>query len=102
MREGEKPLPESTIDHYLHNSKAFICETKKESFRRIDPKTGYQETNGSGEKMRTSTTALVFYYDMLGISIDMQVSKPEDEDEPGMIPSDPEYETDMNPPVPPF
>jgi hypothetical protein len=52
--------------------------------------------------MRTSTTALVFYYDMLGISIDLPVNKPEDEDEPGMIPSDPEYETDMNPPVPPF
>lgn len=99
IREGEKPLPESTIDHYLHNSKAFICETKKESFRRMDPKTGAQETNMSGEKMRTSTTALVFYYDMIGINIEMEQGE---EEEISSIPADPDYTTDMNPPVPPF
>jgi len=82
LREGDKPLPESTIEHYLHNSKAFLFETKKESFKKIDPRTGQQETQvteetGSyGEKIlktkkkRTSTTAFVFDYSFLNISIE--------------------------------
>lgn len=71
-QEGEKPLPESTVDYYLTNSKSFICETKKEGFRRIDPKTGIQENNEKGEKMRTSTTSLVFDYELLNISIEAE------------------------------
>ena len=69
LREGDKPLPESTVEYYLKNSAAFICETKKESFKKIDPKNGIQETNEAGEKKRTSTTALVFNYSKLGLSI---------------------------------
>jgi hypothetical protein len=107
MREGEKPLPESTVDHYLHNSKAFICETKKESFRRIDPKTGQQENDGKGNSLRTSTTALVFDYDMVGIDIKMERQKQSDVDEESKQTEDPEipdetYSRDMNPPSTPF
>jgi len=69
LREGDKPLPESTIEYYLKNSPAFVFETKKESFQKIDPKTGKQETTDAGEKKRTSTTALVFRYDKLNINI---------------------------------
>jgi hypothetical protein len=69
LREGDKPLPESTIEYYLKNSSTFIAETKKESFKKIDPKTGMQETNESGEKKRTSTTALVFNYGKLALNI---------------------------------
>ena len=82
LREGDKPLPESTIEYYLRNSKAFLFETKKESFKKIDPRTGLQETEALekigayGEKIvdtkktRTSTTAFVFDYDLLNISIE--------------------------------
>jgi hypothetical protein len=69
LREGDKPLPDSTIEYYLKNSPAFIFETKKESFQKIDPKTGVQETAEGGEKKRTSTTALVFHYERLNITI---------------------------------
>ena len=69
LREGDKPLPESTVEYYLKNSAAFICETKKESFKKIDPKTGHQEENDAGQKKRTSTTALVFNMGKLGLSI---------------------------------
>lgn len=72
LREGDKPLPDSTVRYYLLNSKAFICETKKESFKRMDLKTGFQATNESGHKLRTSTTALVFDYDMIDINIDSE------------------------------
>lgn len=78
LREGDKPLPESTIEYYLRNSKAFMFETKKESFKKIDPKTGLQEVvkgmvNGVEQvtgKKRTSTTAFVFDYSLLNISIE--------------------------------
>lgn len=74
LREGDKPMPESTIEYYLRNSKAFLFETKKESFKKIDPRTGMQEkiTEGTnlGKNKRTSTTAFVFDYDMLNISIE--------------------------------
>ena len=69
LREGDKPLPESTIAYYLKNSPAFICETKKESFRKIDPKTGQQESDDAGAKKRTSTTAMVFYIAKTGLQI---------------------------------
>jgi DNA primase len=69
LKEGEKPMPDSTIEYYLKNSPAFICETKKESFKKIDPKTNTQETDEKGEKKRTSTTALVFDLDKTNLSI---------------------------------
>lgn len=82
LREGDKPLPEATIEYYLKNSKAFLFETKKESFKKIDPRTGQQEVqmetvmvNGvpveqvKGKK-RTSTTAFVFDYSLLNISVE--------------------------------
>ena len=69
-RENDKPLPESTIEYYLRNSKAFLFETKKESFKKIDPRTGAQEKNELGKNKRTSTTAFVFDYSLLNISIE--------------------------------
>ena len=69
LREGDKPMPESTVEYYLKNSSAFVCETKKESFKKIDPKTNQQEQNESGEKKRTSTTALIFEIEKTGLSI---------------------------------
>jgi len=69
LREGDKPLPESTIEYYLRNSAAFVCETKKESFKKIDPKTGAQESDDSGAKKRTSTTALIFYVAKTGLML---------------------------------
>lgn len=72
IREGDKPLPESTVEYYLRNSPAFICETKKESFKKIDPKTGVQEYGENGSKKRTSTTALVFNNKMLNMSVSTQ------------------------------
>lgn len=70
LREGDKPLPDSTIEYYLKNSGAFVFETKKESFQKIDPKTGMQEIAEGGDKKRTSTTALVFYYEKLNITLE--------------------------------
>jgi DNA primase len=69
LREGDKPLPESTVEYYLKNSAAFEFETKKESFKKIDPKTGFQEQDDAGNKKRTSTTALVFNNKKLGMNI---------------------------------
>lgn len=69
LREGDKPLPESTIEYYLRNSAAFVCETKKESFQKIDPKTGLQENDEAGKAKRTSTTALIFYADKTGLQL---------------------------------
>ncbi|HZK69847.1 MAG TPA: hypothetical protein VFC36_09695, partial [Paludibacter sp.] len=69
LREGDKPLPEATIEHYLKNSAAFVCETKKESFKKIDPKTGQQESDETGAKKRTSTTAMIFYVEKTGLMI---------------------------------
>ena len=93
LREGDKPLPESTIEYYLKNSKAFIFETKKEGFKKIDPRTGQQEveivesTGPNGEritnskKKRTSTTAFIFDYDLLNISIETNGGEPENSQE---------------------
>lgn len=69
LREGDKPLPESTIEYYLKNCQAFVCETKKESFKKVDPKTGTQEVDDAGAKKRTSTTALIFNLEKTGIMI---------------------------------
>jgi DNA primase catalytic core len=77
LREGDKPLPDSTIDYYLRNSAAFICETKKESFKKIDPRTGAQEIDDAGQKKRTSTTALVFDYDKLNITVGSEAEQME-------------------------
>lgn len=67
-KEGDKPLPETTIEYYLRNSKAFLVETKKESFKKIDPRTGQQEEH-DGKKLRTSTTAMLFDLDVLGLTV---------------------------------
>jgi DNA primase len=67
-REGDKSLPDSTILYYLKNSQAFIFETKKESFKKMDPKTGMQ-VEKDGEKKRTSTTALLFDLEKLDITL---------------------------------
>lgn len=70
MNEGDKPLPDATVEYYLKNSSAFICDTKKVSFKKMDAKNGYQEYNEKGNKKFTSTTAFVFYFDKLNLSID--------------------------------
>ncbi|PXZ44736.1 DNA primase [Sanguibacteroides justesenii] len=69
LKEGEKPLPESTIQSYLKNTKAFICDTKKVYFNRVDPKTGIQELDENKKKKYTSTSAFVFDYSLLPLSI---------------------------------
>jgi len=69
LKEGDKPLPESTIEHYLRNSAAFICETKKESFKKIDIRTNRQEEGSDGQKKYTSTTAMVFDLDLTRLSV---------------------------------
>lgn len=81
LREGGQPLPDSTILSYLKNSKAFVCETKKEQFKKIDTKTGIQEQR-DGAKLRTSTTALVFEYDKLPLSIQSESESTIEPEEP--------------------
>ncbi|WP_075603943.1 DNA primase [Saccharicrinis aurantiacus] len=71
LREGDKPLPDATVEYYLRNSPAFICDTKKVSFKKIDAKTGCQEFDELGNKRFTSTTAFVFHLDMLNVSIEV-------------------------------
>ncbi|NQU87031.1 MAG: hypothetical protein HQ541_14845, partial [Mariniphaga sp.] len=68
LREGDKPLPDSTVEYYLKNCPAFLFSTKKESFKKIDPKSGIQEES-DGKKKYTSTSALVFDLDLLDITI---------------------------------
>ncbi len=70
LREGDKPLPEATVEYYLKNSPSFICDTKKVSFKKIDAKTGYQEIDDQGNKKFTSTTAFVFYLDQLNLNLE--------------------------------
>jgi len=70
LREGDKPLPDATMEYYLKNSPAFICDTKKVSFKKMDAKSGYQEIDEKGNKKYTSTTALVFYLDKLNLNLD--------------------------------
>lgn len=69
LKEGDKPLPESTIEHYLRNSKAFVFETKKESFKKIDIRTNRQEEGPDGQKKYTCTTAMVFDLELTKLSV---------------------------------
>ncbi len=69
LREGDKPLPNATVEYYLKNSPAFICDSKKVSFKKIDAKSGYQEHDEKGNKKYTSTTAFVFYLDKLNLDL---------------------------------
>lgn len=73
-KEGAQPLPDSSIEYYLKNSKAFVCDTKKESFKKIDIKHGIILTDEKGYEKRTSTSAMVFDFDKLGISMGQVVS----------------------------
>ena len=77
LREGDKPLPDATVEYYLKNSPAFVCDTKKVYFKKIDAKTGYQERDNHGKGKFTYTTAFVFYLDELNISIN-DAKAPED------------------------
>jgi hypothetical protein len=70
LREGDKPLPDATVEYYLKNSPAYICDTKKVSFKKIDAKSGMQEYDENGVKKFTSTTAFVFYIDQLNLSME--------------------------------
>ncbi|MCU4176436.1 DNA primase [Carboxylicivirga sp. N1Y90] len=72
LREGDKPLPDATVEYYLKNSPAFICDTKKVSFKKMDAKSGYQEYDERGNKKYTSTTAFVFYLDKLNLNLDTE------------------------------
>ena len=45
LREGDKPLPDATVEYYLKNSPAFICDSKKVSFKKMDAKSGYRITS---------------------------------------------------------
>jgi hypothetical protein len=72
LREGDKPLPDATVEYYLRNSPAFICDTKKVYFRKIDAKTGCQEYDENGNKKFTYTSAFVLYLDKLNLSLDKE------------------------------
>jgi len=65
-----QPLPDATVEYYLKNSPAYICDTKKVSFKKIDAKSGMQEYDENGNKKFTSTTAFVFYIDQLNLSME--------------------------------
>ena len=69
LREGDKPLPDATVEYYLRNSPAYLCDTKKVSFRKINSKNGFQEFDDNGNMKYTSTTAHVFNLDMLNLNI---------------------------------
>jgi len=68
---GQKPMPASTLKFYLTNpgTPELVCETKKESFQKIDPSTGKQECNELGVKKRTSTSALIFEMEKTGLQL---------------------------------
>jgi len=103
QQEGEKPMPESTVEYYLKNSNAFICETKKEAFKKIDPRTGQQEETESGQKKRTSTTALVFDYDKIPINIQQETDEYDPANDPDTVfgSGSEVSQTDLNPPFTP-
>lgn len=69
LREGDKPLPAATVEYYLKNSPAFICDTKKVYFKKFDAKNGYPEIDEKGNKKFTYTSAFVFYLDKLNLNI---------------------------------
>ncbi|MBP3420469.1 MAG: DNA primase [Marinifilaceae bacterium] len=68
LKEGNRPLPSSTLLSYLVHSKAFICNTTRCTFKQIDPKTGIQVCK-EGKKMRTTGAALVFDYEQLPLHL---------------------------------
>ena len=70
LREGDKPLPDATVEYYLRHSPAFICDCKKVSFQKIDAKSGMQEYSEGGKKKYTSTSAFIFDLDKLDLSIE--------------------------------
>ena len=72
LREGDKPLPDATVEYYLRNSPAFICDTKKVSFKKMDAKTGSQEYKPDGKPKYTCTTAFVFYLEKLNLSVEKE------------------------------
>jgi len=74
LREGDKPLPDATVVSYLKNSPSNNCDSKKVSFKKIDAKSGYQETDEKGNKKFTSTTAFVFYLNKLNLNIEIEES----------------------------
>jgi hypothetical protein len=69
LREGDRPLPDATVEYYLKNSPAFICDTKKVYFKKFDAKSGMPEYDENGNKKFTYTSAFVFYLDKLNLSI---------------------------------
>jgi len=89
LHEGDKPLPESTIEYYLRNCDPFLFETKKESFKKIDPKTGYHEKEDSSEKKKyTSTSALVFDFTKLNLSLNTDKETSENDGIPVIKPEE--------------
>jgi len=82
-KEDDNPLPADSVEFYLRNCEAFLFETKKESFKKIDPKTGHHEQvvkdNGAIKKKYTSTSALVFDLDKLNLSLnELEAPTPEE------------------------
>jgi hypothetical protein len=69
LREGDKPLPDATVEYYLKNSPAFVCDTKKVYFKKFDAKSGMHEYDENGNKKFTYTSAYVFYLDKLNLNI---------------------------------
>jgi hypothetical protein len=74
LREGDSPMPDATIDYYLRNSPAFICGTKKESFKKMDAKTGCQLYYPNGKGRFTNTSAYVFRLDGLGLNLEVTLA----------------------------
>lgn len=75
LHEGDKPLPDATVEYYLKNNPAFICDTKKVYFKKFDAQSGIHEYDEKGNKKFTNTTAFVFYLDKLNLNIDKEKSK---------------------------
>ena len=70
LREGDKPLPDATVEYYLKNSPSFICDCKKVYFKKFDAKSGCPEYDGNGNIKKTYTTAFVFYLDKVNLTLD--------------------------------
>jgi DNA primase len=70
-QEGNHPLPESTITNYLENDKAFICTSRKQNFKKFDPKTNSVVRGEDGRAKYNSTTAFVFEYEKLNVDLEI-------------------------------
>ncbi len=79
LREGDKPLPDATVEYYLKNSPAFICDCKKVYFKKFDAKSGCPEYDGNGNIKKTYTTALVFYLDKVSLALDNKFDNTDNE-----------------------